>query len=168
MAIGRFVAFVDSINERVGNLLSFLIIPIVLVASLEVVLRYVFNRPTIWAWDLNVMILGLYAIMSGGYVLLKEGHVTMDVVVAKISPRVRAILAMIAYSLFFITIGVLVWQGTLEALESVSMKEKINSAWSPPLYPLKIFWPIGAFLLLLQGVATYVRYFNTARKGESG
>ena len=105
MAIGRFVAFVDSINERVGNLLSFLIIPIVLVASLEVVLRYVFNRPTIWAWDLNVMILGLYAIMSGGYVLLKEGHVTMDVVVAKLSPRIRAILAMIAYSLFFITIG---------------------------------------------------------------
>jgi TRAP-type mannitol/chloroaromatic compound transport system permease small subunit len=114
------------------------------------------------------MVLGLYAIMSGGYVLLKEGHVTMDVVVAKLSPRVKAILAMIAFSLFFITVCALVYYGTLEALESVSMKEKINSAWSPPLYPLKIFWPIGAFLLLLQGIATFIRYLNTARsKGGS-
>lgn len=163
-----WLGWVDLINEWVGRVVSFLIIPMTLVAVIEVILRYVFNRPTIWAWDVNMMLLGAFTVLTGGYVLLKEGHVSMDVFVSRLSPRVRAVIALITSLLFFFSIGLLVWQGGLEARESLLIGEKVNSVWGPPLYPLKILWPIGAFLLLLQGVATFIRDLNTARsKGVS-
>lgn len=46
--------YIDAINECTGKGVGFLIIPITLIITLEVILRYVFNRPTIWAWDVNL------------------------------------------------------------------------------------------------------------------
>lgn len=157
------LGWIDILNEWVGRVLSLLIIPMTLIAVIEVILRYVFNRPTIWAWDINMMLLGAFSILAGGYVLLKQGHVTMDVVVTRLSPRVRAVIALITSLLFFYCMGLLLWQSGLAAQESIMIREEINSVWGPPIYPLKILWPIGVFLLLLQGVAAFIRDLKTAR-----
>jgi TRAP-type mannitol/chloroaromatic compound transport system permease small subunit len=167
MQTRSFSGFIDCLNEWVGYVISFLILPMTLISVMEVVLRYVFNRPTIWGWDVNVMLLGAFSVLTGGYVLLKEGHVTMDVFVSRASPRVRAVIALTTSLLFFFCIGLLVWQGGLEARDSIVIREKVNSVWGPPLYPLKILWPIGAILLLLQGVANFMRDLKTARSKEA-
>jgi TRAP-type mannitol/chloroaromatic compound transport system permease small subunit len=157
---------IDILNERVGYVISFLIIPMTLIAVTEVILRYVFNRPTIWAWDINMMLLGAFSILSGGYVLLKGGHVTMDVVILRLSPRVRAVIGLITSLVFFFSMAILMWQSAVEARDSLLIREKVNSVWGPPIYPLKMLWPIGAFLLFLQGVVIFIRDLNTARSKE--
>jgi TRAP-type mannitol/chloroaromatic compound transport system permease small subunit len=168
MAKRSYVAWIGVINQWVGYLLSFLVLPLTLITVIEVILRYGFSRPTIWAWDVNVMLMGALSVLSGGYVFLKEGHVVMDLVVSRLSPRVRAVISLVTSLLFFFGIGILVWQGGLEARDSLIIRERVNSVWGPPLYPLKILFPIGAFLLLLQGVATFIRDFHTATsKGVS-
>ena len=166
MKTRSFPGWIDRLNERVGYVVSFLILPMTLISVIEVVLRYVFNRPTIWGWDVNVMLLGTFSILTGGYVLLKDGHVTMDVIVSRLSLRARAVIALITSLLFFFCIGLLAWQGGIEAWNSLLIREKVNSVWGPPIYPLKILWPIGAFLLLLQGVANFIRELGAARSKE--
>ena len=42
----------------------------------------------------------------------------------------------------------------------------MNTIWAPPLYPLKILWPIGAFFLLLQGVANLKRMLDAFRSSK--
>jgi len=167
METKTWLGWIDGLNEWAGFGASFLIIPMTLITTIEVILRYVFNRPTVWVWDVNMMLLGAFTVLTGGYVLLKEGHVTMDVVVLRLSVRTRAIIALITSVLLFFSIGLLVWQGGIAAQESFVMREQMNSIWSPPIYPLKILWPVGAFLLLLQGVATFVRDLKKARSREA-
>lgn len=101
MEARSWLDWIDVINEWVGRMVSFLIIPMTVITVIEVILRYVFSRPTLWAWDINMMILGAFTVMTGGYVLLKEGHVAMDVFVANLSLRVRAVIALVTSVLFF-------------------------------------------------------------------
>lgn len=157
MEAKSFLHLADTINEWVGKVVGFLIIPITTITVLEVMLRYIFNRPTIWAWDMNLMLMGAFTILPAGYVLLKGGHVAIDLYVVRLSPRRRAMVDLFTSGLFFISIGLLLWQSGIAAFESVQRKEIINSVWGPPLYPLKILWPIGALVLLLQGVAKFIR-----------
>jgi len=157
MKIKSFLHLIDAINERVGRFVAFLIIPISVITVLEVILRYIFNRPTIWAWDMNLMLMGAFTILAGGYVLLKGGHVAIDMYTVRLSPRRRAMVDLITSALFFISVGLLLWQSVISAFESVQKREIINSIWGPPLYPLKILWPIGAFLLLIQGMVKFIR-----------
>lgn len=163
MKLRLFSEYVDKINDRVGHLIAFLIIPITCITVLEVILRYAFNRPTIWAWETNIMLMGAFTIMVGGYVLLTGGHVIVDLFVGSLSPRARAIVDLITSLLFFFCIGLLVWQGGLAAWKSLLLREKNNTIWGPPIYPLKMLWPVGAFLLLLQGLTKFFRDLNTAR-----
>jgi TRAP-type mannitol/chloroaromatic compound transport system permease small subunit len=162
-----FADWIDVINEWVGRMISFLIIPMTLITTIEVILRYVFNRPTIWAWDVNMMLLGAFTVLTGGYTLLKGGHVAMDIFVSRLSLRIRALLALITSVLFFFSIGLLVWQGGIASGESFMTREQINSIWGPPLYPLKLLWPVGAFLLLLQGVAIFIRDLKEVQSREA-
>ena len=45
------------------------------------------------------------------------------------------------------------------AWDSLSRFEHSQSAWNPPLYPVKLMIPLAAVLLVIQGVAKLIRDF---------
>ena len=157
---------VDSVNEWVGKAVAVLIIPMTIITVIEVTLRYVFSRPTIWVWDMNLMMMGAFTILPGGYVFLSGGHVIIDLCVGRLTPKRRAVIDLFTSVLLFIGVGCLVWQSGVAAVDSLHTKEIVNSVWGPPLYPLKILWPIGAFLLIVQGVAKFIRDLATVCSRE--
>ena len=152
-----YLSKIDLINEWVGKTVAYAILPLTLIASLEVVLRYVFDRPTIWAWDVNIQLGALLAIMGAGYTLRHGGHVIVDVAVTRFSLRQRALIDLITTWLFFFACVILVWKSGVEGWDSLMTKEAYSSIWAPPIYPLKMIIPVGAFLLLLQGIAKFAR-----------
>lgn len=135
----------------------FLILLLMGMILYEVVARYVFNSPTFWAMEGGQMVFGAYFILVGGYILLHGGHVNMEVVYVRLPSRQRAILDLISSSLFFIFCGLLLWKGAQLAWTSVQIGECSQSSWAPPLYPIKLCIAIGAFLMLLQGLAKFIR-----------
>ena len=155
--IEHILALVDSINEWTGRVTSFLIIPLLVIVVTEVTLRYVFNRPTIWAWDVNRQLAGALIMLGLGHVLLHEEHIRIDVVVSHLSPRARVVVDLVLAPLLFFGIGVLVWQLVAEAWESLVVREIWTTLLSPPIYPLKIILAIGAILLLAQVTAKFIR-----------
>jgi TRAP-type mannitol/chloroaromatic compound transport system permease small subunit len=54
------------------------------------------------------------------------------------------------------------------AMNSLSFRETLSSAWAPPIYPIKFAIPVAAFLLLLQGLAKYIRDLHLAVTGKEG
>ena len=155
-----FCQRVDSINSWAGKIVAWAVIPIMVFIVIEVVLRYVFNNPTIWVWDVNVQLLALIAIMGSGYTLLQGGHVSMDVLAIRLSPRKRAILDLVTSLLFFFCIGILLWKVGVSAANSIRMKEVYNTIFAPPLYPLRVVIVIGVALLVLQGIVKFIRDLN--------
>ena len=166
MRIGRaFCHLIDYINEWVGRAASVLMYVLVAVVTVEVIMRYIFNRPSVWNWDIMVIVFAMICVLGAGYVLLHRRHVMIDVIVGRFSPRVRAIIDLVTSGFFYLGIGVLVWLAVLEADRSIAIKENITSIWSPPLYPLRVVWVIGICLLLLQGIVKFIRDIKIARSG---
>ena len=163
-----FLRTIDTINEWTGNIVAWLIMPLVFIATIEVVLRYVFNRPTIWAWDINEWLMAGLTILMGGYLLLKDGHVTVDVVVRHLPPKARATIDLVTFVVFFIGIGALLWGGSSQAWQSLIGREESGTVFRGPIYIVKMAWPIGVFLLFLQGVAKFIRNLMTVIQPKGG
>ena len=148
---------VDAASDMVGRVASFLLIPLMLIATMEVILRYVFNSPTIWAWDVNVQLFGVLILFGGAYTYRYDEHVRVDLLIVHLPPRGRAILNLITSFLFFFSFTVLLIFSSQEALNAFAIKEQFTSVWSPPVYPLKMLIPLAVFLFILQGVTYVIR-----------
>jgi TRAP-type mannitol/chloroaromatic compound transport system permease small subunit len=157
MKIRRWLGYVDKLNLAIGRAASYLILGSLVVILIEVLLRKAFSASQTWSSEMSVFLFGAFFILGGGYTLLKEGHVRMDVFFVKLSPKGKAIMDICTFVLFLAFVGVLMWKGWNIAIQSLTLGERSESAWQPLLWPTKILIPIGAFLLLLQGLANLGR-----------
>ena len=163
----RILSIIDSISDWSGRLISVFIYSLAFLLLYDVTLRFVFNAPTIWCHELALHIFGAYAVLAGPYVLMHDEHVKIDIVYNRFSPRGRAIIDSFTYLLFFLYIGLLFWYGFHIAARSVAMNQTVSpSPWASPIWPVKLTIPLAAFLMLLQGLANYIRTLTLAVTGK--
>jgi TRAP-type mannitol/chloroaromatic compound transport system permease small subunit len=151
--------WIDTTNERVGRAVKWLILVLTAVMVFDVIMRYVFNAPTVWGFDISYMLGGTFFILGMGYTLLKDKHVRVDVISAHFSARTRAwVEVVLSLLLFFPAFGLLFYQLVPWVWRSWMEQEKsLESFWRPPIYPFKTALLAGVVLLLLQGFAGFVR-----------
>lgn len=165
----RLFAFangMDRFNERLAKIASFLIIPMTAIVVLEVIARYLFNRPTIWAHESSELLLGAFSILGLAYTHRLRAHVNVDLIYNRFPLRARAIIDLITSLFFFFFCGVVLWKTGEFALLSLMRREHSQTPWSPPLYPIKCLMWVGFFLMTLQGGAQFIRNLNTAWTGR--
>lgn len=153
----RYCIIIGKINLFLGKVLQWTILPISAIVMFEVIARYVFNRPTIWAWDVNVQLQAFMATLGGGYVLLNDDHVRVDILVAKFSMRKRAILESFTGLLTIVALGILTWHLIDVAVTSVKYLEVDWSYFAPPVYPLRCLMAFGSLMLFLQAIAIFLK-----------
>jgi len=161
----RLLNAIDCINKWVGKIVSLLIIVLVFEVVIGVIARYGFNHPFVWSQETASFINGIYIVLGGGYALLLKSHVNVDIVYRLFPPRGRALADIFTSLLFFFFAILVIWQGSDMAWESIAVKEHLATAWHGPVYPFKIFLPIGGVLLLLQGVAKFIRDLEIVKGG---
>jgi len=161
-----FITFIDNLNNWVGKILSLLIYPIVLVLVYEVVMRYVFVRPTTWAHETSCFLYGAHFMLGGAYALRWGAFVNVEVLYNRFPPRKRAIVDLFTWILFYIFCGVLLWKSVPWAWASVRVLEYSQSCWGPPIWPIKLTIPVGAALMLLQGLTKTIKDFYTVVTGR--
>jgi TRAP-type mannitol/chloroaromatic compound transport system permease small subunit len=159
MAKGLRVFFhlIDTITESISKPMSLLVFAVMVVTTWEVVGRYAFNHPTIWAWPTNRLLFGLFILVAGSYTTSKKEHIRIEILYDYFPPRLKMIARVITIATFILFIGVLIWQTAWMGWNSLMSRELLAGAFRIPLYPFKILIPIGAFLFLLQGIAVFSR-----------
>jgi TRAP-type mannitol/chloroaromatic compound transport system permease small subunit len=143
-----------------------LLIPTVLVIGHEVVRRYGFGDATIWGFETMVFLCGALYLLGGAYTLYRRKHVIKEVVYTRLPPRGRAIADVITFPLFALFVGTMIWAGGDRFWEAWAMQERAGTVWDPPLYPILATIPLGAFLLLMQGIADFIRNLHYAITGR--
>ncbi|WP_165856425.1 TRAP transporter small permease subunit [Marinobacter sp. JSM 1782161] len=151
-ALTAFMNGVTRLNDFIGRWLSLLVFAMFIFLLLEVGFRYLLNSPTVWTNELTQMLFGVYAVMSGGYIMAHRGHVNVDLLYSHLGPRVQAGLDIFTSTMFFAFTLALFYFGYEMASESVASLETTYSAWNPPIWPVKVAIPLGTGLLILQGV----------------
>jgi len=157
---------VDAISDYTGRGAAYLLIPLTVVVFIEVVARYGFNNPTTWGQETTVFIFGTIGMLAGVYTFFHHAHIRMDIIYSRLSLRRRAVIDVVMGLLFFFYLIVMLLGTGQFAIESVKVMQVSPSPWGPPLYPIKIVAVIGIFLVLLQGVAQYIRSFYHAWYGK--
>lgn len=158
--------WIDSLNERCGKAVSWLILVLVAECAIDLILRKVTGRGLFWAFDMNYMIYGTQFMLAGAYTLKHNAHVRVDVIYNLFSPRGRAILECIFYICLLFPMSLFLINACWEHF-TVAVAERmigIVSAWHPPIYPFKAVMPVTFALLFLQGVAIFVRSLATIIK----
>lgn len=159
--------FIDRISDWTGYAVSLLIYVMLGCLVYEVTCRYVFNAPTSWAHEFTAFCFGIYFMCSAAYALRTKRMIHVDIIYAQLPRRGQALVNVGAFFFFFIVCYTLIWYGGLDAYGSWNAGERsIASVWAPVLYPIKSAIPIGTSLLLLQGLADFVRELNVALTGR--
>lgn len=166
--IEKVLKKIDAMSIWGGKLASFLIIAITLFQGREVVARYVFNKPTIWNWELCTMLYAVMFLLGGPWVLQGKKHICTDILYVRFSAKVQAYIDIVTYLCFFcVFAAVMLWQGSIMAWDSLKIQETSYTLWAPPIYPLKALMVLAFGLLTLQGLAKLIRdiiFVSTERK----
>lgn len=153
----RFLGLVDALSLWSGRLASWLTLAAVLLLTIEVVRRYFFNSPTLWAHEVTTLMFGLLYVLTGAYAHREKAHVGVDVFYARFSPRGQALIDLLGFAFLTLFAGSLTVYGWQFFLASWQNKEFSLANASLPIYPFKLAIPVGAFLLWLQGFAQFLR-----------
>ncbi len=156
---------IDAFNEKFGFYASYLVLPLISVVVWEVLMRYVFNAPTSWAFELTVFLYGVHFCFALAYAHKHNTHVAIDVFEARLAEKPRLILRIITNTVMFLpTIGLLTFYICVMAVNSWQQWEHASSSWAPPIYPLKTLMALGFFLFFLQGVAKLIKDIRSLRE----
>jgi len=153
----RVVTWIDRMNSTVGLLVSYLILITSFILLYEIIGRYFFNAPTIWAHDISTYIFGIYSVYGGVYAMQRNAHVGVDIVVRTFSGRTKAIFDLAGTLVFLIFLLILIRYLGDQMWVSVMRLENSRTAFSIPVWPLKIITFFGVLLFVLQCAAKLMR-----------
>jgi len=165
--LGKIRHGIDTLNEYIGKFAKYILIAILFCLMFEVIARYVFNNPTIWAQDICKQALVALGSLGGGYALLYNQHVRVDVFYGSWSDKTRAIVDICTCALYMLFLVLLVYQTTISCIDSWNFGERMPTVFAPPLYYIKTVIPVGAFLLLLQAISKLIHDIQTVVTGKS-
>jgi len=148
---------ISRVNAFAGEFVAYWSIIAVFAYYYEVVARYVFNSPTNWAHEGMFLMFGMQYLIAGGFCLRENAHVRVDVIYSQFPKRTRAIMDLITSVFFFIFVLTLLVTGWIFFHDAYAIKEVSFTEWAVQYWPVKFALPLGAALLLLQGIAQLVK-----------
>lgn len=162
-AVVVFVRSVDAVNKVVGKFSMYLVFLMMGILLFESVSRTLFDKPHIWVVEMAQFTMAAYYLLGGGYSMILRGHVRMDLLYGRWSPRRKGIMdAITTPFMIFYLIFLLI--GGLSSIEYALTYGQTNyTPWAPPLAPIKIIMTLGIFLMLLQAIATFFKDIAKAR-----
>ena len=161
--IANILKNIDRLSIFCGKAVAWLIPVLILELVYDTLARYVFNAPTFWSYDVSYMLYGTIFMIGAAYTLFRDEHVRIEVIYDKASARTKALIDVVGYIVFFFpSLIALLYFGSGFAFKSFKMLESSGeSMWGPPIYPFKAVIPLAAILLLLQGIAQFLRSMGT-------
>ncbi len=142
-----------------------------LVASMlyEVAARYIFNAPTIWAYDVSYMLNGALFILAAGLTLTKNNHVRIDFLSSRLKPSTQHLINAIFYLVLFLPALGFVTRSSIIAAWSALMTGEVEaiSPWAPVIWPFNAAIAIGLAALWLQAAAETLRHILGARDASA-
>lgn len=157
--ISRIADIIDTLNEYAGRTISWLVPLMVLNTFAVAILRYVFDLGWVWLQETYVWFHGAIFMIGVGYTLLHEGHVRVDIIYEKLSPKKKAWVNLLGVIVFLLPmVCVLFWVVYPYVSLSWSRLESSREAGGiPAVFILKSMMLIFCGVLGLQGVSLGLR-----------
>ncbi len=149
------ITLADTVSLWVGRIFCWMLVPLMLAMVYEVVARKLFVAPTDWAYDISRMVSGGMFMIGAGYALMRGVHIRADFIYRQWPSRQQALIDFILYIfLFFPAMIFFFWVSfDYASVAWVRWELSMDTAWMAPVAPVRSAMPLGAALLILQGIS---------------
>ena len=148
---------IDWMSESSGIFISFWTVNAVCFYFFEVVMRYLFNMPTIWVHEASFLLLGMQYLLAGGFALLHGAHVRVDVLYNFLPERGRVGMDIFTSMFFFVFAIALIITSWTFFQDAYVMNETTVETWGIQYWQVKGLMFVGSVLLLLAGVSKLIK-----------
>ncbi|MCB1340719.1 MAG: TRAP transporter small permease [Pseudooceanicola sp.] len=151
----------DVVSLVCGRLAMIGVVFIVLVMFYEVVARYVFEKPTLWANELSLWIAGFVLLLAGLYAMQQRTHIRIYIIYDMMPRWMQKTADVISLALIWVFAICLIWGGYNEARDKFLRMETFGTAWDSPL-PATIKPAILIIILLvaIQALSNLIADWN--------
>ncbi|NVK31666.1 MAG: TRAP transporter small permease subunit [Gammaproteobacteria bacterium] len=144
---------IDWLSNASGVFVALWTVNAVVFYFYEVVMRYIFNLPTIWVHESSYLLFGMQYLLTGAFALLHGSHVRVDIVYVKLPPLGRVGMDILTSIFFFVFALAMLWTSWTFMISSMEMGEISLETWGIQYWPIKMTMFIGSILILLAGVS---------------
>lgn len=159
---------IDWLSEKAGELGKWVALVLVFAGSYEAIARHFFGAPTIWSYDTMCMCGGIIYMLGASYNYLHDSHTRVDIIYTALSPKKKALMDVICSLILFFPLNIIMFKVAVDwAIKAWKINEKMfTSFWYPPAAPYRTLFAFGLLLLVLQGIAKFIRDVHFLVTGE--
>ncbi|SDT95820.1 TRAP transporter small permease subunit [Stappia sp. ES.058] len=157
-----YIILVTALSRALGVFAMALTGSAAVVVCHMVFMRYVLNASTVWQTEYVIYALVAATFLGSPYVLLHKGHVNVDLLQLRASPRVRRAMQTVAGLFGIAFCALLAWSGWIYFHEAWSYGWTTDSVWRIPLWIPLLPLPVGIGLLVLQYIAEIMKIYGDA------
>jgi TRAP-type mannitol/chloroaromatic compound transport system permease small subunit len=149
---------IDFVNERIGRVIYWGVLIMVLVSAANATSRYALNMASNAWLELQWYLFALVFLFCSGYTLLHNEHVRIDVVSSHLSRRTQVWIDVFGFLLFLLPMSLFImWLSWPVFMNAWTSGEISGNAGGLIRWPARLMVPIGFFLLSLQGFSELIK-----------
>jgi len=138
------------------------IIPLMLLTTGDIIGRKFFSKTIPGTFEISEYILATFILLGAAYTQQVKGHVGVDFLTSRLSPRIRIACEIITTLLSLFIIGIVVWQGWAEGIGERAVSDQLRI----PQYPFRLLVAVGGFLLWLELLTDLVSSIGKLKRRE--
>ena len=153
-----FVNRIERITTNIGIIAALTLVPLILTTTYEVLARYIFDAPTIWAYEVGYMLTGTHFLLGMAYTLQQGQFIRIDIFSQDMSVKTRAFIDLCAYSVILPLMMWLTYGLTAYLISGFIKNERTGqSAMNMAVWPFRVVFLIAFTLLALQVYAEFMK-----------
>ena len=166
--MAKCIVNIDKFSKWIGNIVCWILMPLIFAMTYEVLARKLFLAPTIWAYDISRFLYGALFMLGAGYALSKGVHIRADFLYRNFKIKNQGLIDFWLYLLFYFPGLIVFFYMTFGfVVESIQRGERgMDTTWMPYMWPIKTCLLIGIIFLLIQGFSELLKSYWAAKKGE--
>ena len=99
--MAKSIVNIDKFSKWVGNIVCWILIPLIFAMTYEVLARKLFHSPTIWAYDISRFLYGALFMLGAGYALSRGVHIRADFLYRNFKTKNQGLIDFWLYLLFY-------------------------------------------------------------------
>ena len=149
---------IDAITERVGRVVYWLVLIVVLISAANAIVRKLFNYSSNAYLEIQWYLFSVIFLFGAGYTLLRNEHVRIDIIAGRLSARAQNWIDVVGIVLFLWPMSfVIMWMSWPLFVDSLTRHEVSTNAGGLLIWPARLMMPIGFALLIMQSVSELIK-----------
>ncbi len=160
--------FFDIVSLILSRITMLAVAGIVCVMFFEVISRYIFNKPTLWANELSLWLAGFVFLLAGLYAMQQRSHIRIYIIYDMFPRWMQKTADVISVLLIWTFTTALIWGAFNEARDKYGRMETFGTAWDPPLpSTIKMGILIIIAMVALQALSNLIADWHKAPEHHS-